>query len=174
MDGQYLNHHESSRLIYKPLSLDLIETWKRFLNSKDSTNFFPPNYSEDKLMAEKWIQGQLIRYAEGRYGLLAVEEKTSGQFVGQIGLISQRVNEVDELEIGYHLMPEFRGRGFASEGAIYMKEYAISNALSSSVISLINPLNKPSQRVAQKNEMVIDGKALHHGITHDIWRFSFS
>ena len=174
MSDNYLEPHSSERLHFRRISSDLIEKWKVFLADYASKPHFPDSSRDDELFAEKWIQGQLIRYAEGRYGLLAAYEKESGDFVGQIGLITQMVGDKVELEIGYHLMPDHRGKGYAVEAAKYFKAFAKSHSDYSSVVSFIHPENRASQRVAERNGMHIDGQTIHHGVAHDIWRFSFS
>ena len=174
MTDKYLQPHDSERLQFAPLSSELIQEWKIFLADKSAIMHFPANFREDDLMAEKWIKGQLRRYAEVRFGLLAAFNKKNNEFVGQIGLISQLVDDVVELEIGYHLMPKHRGNGYATEAAIYFKQFAKTNTKADSVVSFIHPKNKPSQRVAMRNEMKIDGQTLHHDVLHDVWRFRFS
>jgi RimJ/RimL family protein N-acetyltransferase len=60
---------------------------------------------------------------------------------------------VEELEIGYSLLKDFRGKGFAIEAASKCKDFAIKNKLSDSLISVIIPENLSSIAVAEKNRM---------------------
>ncbi len=77
----------------------------------------------------------------------ALIKKENYAFVGQCGLI-HTVDGVEELEIGYSLMPEFRGKGYALEAAKKCKDFAFENNLSDSLISIIHIDNKESEKVA--------------------------
>ena len=71
--------------------------------------------------------------------------------VGHCGLLIQEIDGIQELEIGYALLPEFWGTGFAIEAARHCKQSAFKNGWSKSLISIITPENIPSQNVAKKN-----------------------
>ena len=80
----------------------------------------------------------------------------NGIFIGQCGLLKQTVDGIEELEIGYSLLPEHRKKGYASEAAKKCKSFAFEHKLSNTLISIIHVDNKPSQRVALNNGMAWD------------------
>ena len=80
------------------------------------------------------------------YGLWAVEEKASGEFIGRIGLLNPE--GWPGLEVAWTLARERWGNGFATEGAKAALDYAISVLKLDHVISLIHPDNAASIRVA--------------------------
>jgi ribosomal-protein-alanine N-acetyltransferase len=49
--------------------------------------------------------------------------------------------EIEELEIGYSLMPESRGKGYALEATKKCKDFAFHNQLTDSLISIIHSKN---------------------------------
>jgi RimJ/RimL family protein N-acetyltransferase len=57
--------------------------------------------------------------------------------------------------VGYSILPEYWGKGFASEAAIKCKEFAFDNNFSDSIISVIHPDNIGSEKVAIKNGMSV-------------------
>ena len=81
---------------------------------------------------------------------MALIEKTSGCFVGQCGLLTQKIEGKEELEIGYHLIPEFWKNGYATEAAKIIKVFAFENDLTESLISIIHSENIASQKVAER------------------------
>lgn len=80
------------------------------------------------------------------FGIWAVEEKDSGQFVGGIGL--WRPEGWPELELGYWIVPETYGRGYATEAALKARDYAFNQMGADTLVSYIDPANEPSKKVA--------------------------
>ncbi len=82
------------------------------------------------------------------FGTWAVVEKATGAFVGSIGL--WQPEGWPELEMGYWLVPEARGTGYASEAGAESLHFAFDALHASTVVSYIDPTNKPSIRVAER------------------------
>ncbi len=152
--NMYLSKHYTDRLLIRPLEERDIDDWKIFLADKEFHKFFAfdPSLSLHDL-AKQWIDRQMKRYKENTYGLLALTDKETGAFIGQAGLIMQDVEDTKMLEIGYHLLPQYRRKGLASEAAIYFKEFAFANKLSDTIVSMIHVDNVRSQQVAERNGM---------------------
>jgi RimJ/RimL family protein N-acetyltransferase len=82
------------------------------------------------------------------YGWWAVEERRSGEFLGRIGLYNPE--GWPGIEIGWLLRRDVWGAGLATEGATAALNYAFDVVGVSHVISLIDPDNAASIRVARK------------------------
>jgi RimJ/RimL family protein N-acetyltransferase len=80
------------------------------------------------------------------YGLWAVEEKATGEFIGRIGLLNPE--GWPGLEVAWTLARERWGNGFATEGAQVAIRYAFDVLKIDHLISIIHPDNAPSIRVA--------------------------
>jgi RimJ/RimL family protein N-acetyltransferase len=91
-----------------------------------------------------------------------------------IGLLTQVVDGVDELEIGYHLLPSAWGKGYATEAAVACKEFARQHQLVPSVISLIDHQNFASQAVARRNGMAYEKDTVHRGTPAMVWRVAIN
>ena len=91
------------------------------------------------------------------YGYFAVEEKSSGRFVGRVGFTNPE--GWPGFELGWTIAPEFQGGGFATEGGRFLLQYAFSEMGKEHVISVINPDNKPSIRVAERLGEKLEGEA---------------
>lgn len=142
----------TERLKFRKVVLKDAEEWMQFINSHDALEFLPFKTGSRKA-SEEWIQRQLLRYDENQSGLCALIEKHTGRMVGQCGLLVQEVDGKTELEIGYHLIPEFWKKGYATEAAQAAKDFAFSKNLSESLISIIHINNLNSQKVAERNGM---------------------
>jgi [ribosomal protein S5]-alanine N-acetyltransferase len=149
---KYEDHLESSRLRTRFLTKDDISAWRVFFTEPEAVEYFPTVFLEPGAdHSAKWINRQLERYSRKAYGLQALTDKNTGQFVGQCGLLLQTVDDIEEIEVGYHIFREFWGMGYATEAARLFLDYAFDNHLAPSVISIIDVRNLRSQRVAEKN-----------------------
>jgi len=54
-------------------------------------------------------------------------DKQSGDFIGQCGLLIQTVDEIEELEVGYSILPRFWNKGYATGLREKCIEYAFDN-----------------------------------------------
>jgi RimJ/RimL family protein N-acetyltransferase len=82
------------------------------------------------------------------YGLWAVEERSSGDLIGRIGLY--RPEGWPGLEVGWLVARERWGEGFATEGAAAAVRYGFETVGEDQLISVIMPANLASIRVAEK------------------------
>ena len=70
---------------------------------------------------------------------------------------------VTELEVGYHVVPGFQGRGYATEAAAASRDFARTVLGATRLIAIIHPDNTPSQRVAEKIGLRPEKRATVHG-----------
>jgi ribosomal-protein-alanine N-acetyltransferase len=85
------------------------------------------------------------------------------RLLGYCGFFPQRVDEIDEIEIGYRLEASHWGRGLATEAARAVRDHGFNDLGLPRVISLIHSENKPSRRVAEKNGMALEKETLFRG-----------
>jgi len=90
--------------------------------------------------------------AEKKFGLWAVETQDSKEFIGFIGLNEPTwdAHFTPCIEIGWRLAKKFWGRGFATEGARRVLEYAFDDLKLQEVVSFTSPLNQRSIKVMEK------------------------
>jgi RimJ/RimL family protein N-acetyltransferase len=129
--------------------------------------YFPRTLDEEAMRA--WIERNLKRYEQYGHGLWAVILKETGAFTGDCGLMWQDVDDVEELEVGYHFNKAFWGRGLATEAARGCMEYARAQLGRERIISLIRPENLPSRRVAERNGLQIEQEVFWRGYQHYVY-----
>ncbi len=160
MNYLYNDNLETDRLITRFLTKDDISIWAKFLGDKESIQFFPnTSFKSPEEHSEFWIEKQLLRYKENRYGLQALINKDTGEFIGQCGLLLQEIDGIPELEVGYHIFKNHRGKGYATEAAKTFKAYGLKHKQADSIISIIHTENLNSQNVAIKNGMQLEKKS---------------
>jgi RimJ/RimL family protein N-acetyltransferase len=82
------------------------------------------------------------------YGLWAVEERHSGEFVGRVGFWNP--DGWPGFELGWMLRRSFWGQGFATEAAAAALHHAFITPHVQRIISLIRPENARSIQVAER------------------------
>ncbi len=82
------------------------------------------------------------------YGAWSAEDRASGRYVGEIGLFQPP--SYPEIEIGWTLMAEAEGRGFAFEGARAARDWAYGVLGLTTLVSYIDPRNNRSIRLAER------------------------
>ena len=171
MNYIYEEHLQSPRLITRKLTMDDIEPWTEFFADKQAIEYFPSGqFESDRARSQQWIEKQLDRYANNRFGLQALIDKEHNRFIGQCGLLEQQVDGKTEIETGYHIFKKYWGNGFAPEAARLFIDYAFKNNLAKSVISIIDKRNIRSQRVADKNGLIREKETNWMGLDVFIYR----
>jgi RimJ/RimL family protein N-acetyltransferase len=153
---------ETERLIFRKIHDSDFNEWLKFFEDPNTSLHWVEEKETPVIACAKWYQKQYWRYENGKGGMNALIEKSSGRLVGHCGLLVQTVSGMTELEIGYSLLPEFWNRGYAFEAAERCKEYAFQNDYSESLISIISLTNHPSQKVALKNGMFVEKETVYH------------
>lgn len=144
-----------------------IETGRLLLRQLRQSDFdIYAKYYSDEATA-KYVGGQMLRpqawrhmaaivghWALKGFGIWAVEEKSSGHFVGCIGL--WQPEGWPELEVGYWLTEEAQGKGYGSEAALRARDFAYQELGATTLVSYIHPDNIPSIRLAERMGATFD------------------
>lgn len=83
-------------------------------------------------------------------GLWTFRERATGRFVGRGGLRHVRLEGVPEVEIAYALMPEYWGRGLATEIARLSVDVGFGRFNLRDLVAFTLPTNLGSRRVMEK------------------------
>ena len=94
------------------------------------------------------LNGPIASYAKNGFGLYMVESKKTGKPIGMCGLI--RRDGLEDVDIGYALLPRFWSKGYAVEAAQAVKEYGGSVLGLKRLVAIVDPANEGSIRVLEK------------------------
>ncbi len=158
---------ETSRLLLREMSLRDLDFVATQLADPDVMRFYPKRYSREE--SEQWVRRQMARYKRDGHGLWLVTDKDSGRPLGQVGLMMQTVDGVKEAEVGYLIHAPYWRNGFATEAATATRDYAFETLHKPRVISLIRPVNVPSQGVARKMRMMPEKHTMHANLEHIVF-----
>ncbi|MGO4453505.1 GNAT family N-acetyltransferase [Arthrobacter sp. RAF14] len=141
----------TSRLRFREMAREDLDAMARLLGDPVVMEYYPRPKTRSEAL--DWIEWNLRNYREHGYGLWVVESD-DGTFLGDCGLTWQRVNGLPRLEVGYHVLPEFQGRGLATEAALACRDFARDVLGNPELVAIIHPENLASLRVAEKLGMV--------------------
>lgn len=140
---------KTSRLVFRKFKDEDLEPLTALVTDADSMKFtgFKKSQSIERIqeLLRKWqLEG------EGELGVWAVECARSGDFVGW-SMLKRTTSEASEL--GYMISVDQRRRGYATEIASALLDYALSTLKLSRVTATTSSKNIPSVKVLEKAGM---------------------
>lgn len=107
-------------------------------------------------LCQKWFDKVFHRYENDLGGMNALIDKSTGKLVGQCGLLIQDIEKEERMEVGYSVLPDFWGMGYASEAAQKCKEEGFKRGFTDRLMSVVHVDNRGSEIVAKKNGMTYE------------------
>lgn len=102
-------------------------------------------------------------------GFLPIREKNTKNFIGEAGIISGSCN-ANRCEIGYNLLPEYWGKGYATELIAFFIKYAFEVQKFERIEALVIQDNVASCRVLEKNGFLLEGVLRNFNKSKDVYR----
>jgi [ribosomal protein S5]-alanine N-acetyltransferase len=145
---------ETERMVLRRMGWADVDDLMGIFSDPVAMRYYPDTKSREE--AEEWVRWTLRSYMDHGFGQWVVILKCSGEFLGQCGLTVQEVEGRDEIEIGYLFLRRFWGFGLATEAAIAARDYGFHTLDYRRLVSLIDPGNVASRRVAEKVGMTLE------------------
>jgi [ribosomal protein S5]-alanine N-acetyltransferase len=158
---------ESSRLTLREFEADDLDALAGVLSDPETMRFYPAPL--DRTEVAEWIERNRRRYEKDGVGLWAMVLKSSGELIGDCGLVRQFVDEGEEVEIGYHVRKDLWRQGLATEASRACRDYGFARLPVERLISLIRRENAPSRRVAEKHGMAVWKELSWGGFPHLVY-----
>ena len=160
------------RLILRPMhASDFAALLLIFRDLLVMAAFNHPPFTDEQMHA--WLQRNLDHQAHYGYGLYAIIEQTSGDLIGDCGLEMMELDDGTTVaELGYDLRSNYWGRGYATEAALAVREYAFTMLNLPRLISLIRVGNLASQAVARKIGMKLTNTFMRGDVAY--WQYEIS
>lgn len=169
---------ETQRLILRKWTADDVEPFVAMCAEPEVMRFLSEDgKSMSRFAAWRALCGLVGHWDLRGFGLFAVDEKATGEFVGRIG--PWFPEGWPDFEIGWTLRSKFWGRGYATEAAQRCIEYGFTDLGRTHLISLIASENVRSIRVAERLGQRLEGDAVlphmpdhpvkQYGLTREEW-----
>ena len=94
------------------------------------------------------VNGPVKSYEKNGFGLYLIVVKETDESIGICGLI--RRENLEDVDIGYALLPKFWSKGYAVEAAQVTKAYAKDVIGLKRIVAIVDPTNEGSIRVLEK------------------------
>jgi RimJ/RimL family protein N-acetyltransferase len=146
----------TSRLRLRQWRPDDYEPWARLNGDPHAMRFYPTvlDRAESDALADRFA----ARLAEQGWGLWAVELVDGGPFIGSVGLNVPAFDAhfTPAVEVGWRLLPEHWGHGYATEAARAAVEFGFTRLGLDEIVSFTTTVNEPSRRVMERLGMTHD------------------
>jgi RimJ/RimL family protein N-acetyltransferase len=139
---------------------------RRLLNDPGWLANIGNRHVHTRRQAAAWIHNRIVEpYGRLGFGFWAVERLADDQLIGMCGLIQR--DTLPEPDVGYALMPKFRGHGYAREAAAACLRYAHEVLGMPEVWAITNPDNAASGAVLRSIGLREEGVRRLAGATED-------
>ncbi len=153
---------ETQRLTLRPLTdADLRDMHRLYgdpqvMHAFDPSGPWPLNQTAERVT-------EIVRHWERhRFGRYHMRLRDSGEFVGRGGL--EHDEDLGALDLGYSLLPQWWGKGLATEaGRAFIRE-AFTRLGAELVVAVMRPKNTRSIRVAERLGLVPDRDVIRDGV----------
>lgn len=146
---------QSERLIFREIEESDFESIAKIMRDEGAQKVWEHYFSDDDV--REWIERRRIGYKNNGVDYLLAINKFTQEVLGQIGLLKENIDDKEVWGIGYILMSEYYGNGYATEGAKAMVDYAFNILKASKIVCDIRPMNKSSIAVAKRIGMAETG-----------------
>lgn len=146
---------QSERLIFRQIEESDTPLIAEIMRDEGVQKVWEHYFSDEDV--KEWIERRQRGYQNNGIDYLLAIDKETKEAVGQIGLLKGNIDGEDIWEIGYILRSRYYGKGYATEGAKAMAEYAFNTLHIAKIVCDIRPVNKASIAVARRIGMVETG-----------------
>ncbi len=159
---------ETERLIFRQWETSDFEHISYFYADEENARFVGGTKTPEA--AWRLMATYVGHYTLKGFSYLAIEEKSTTNFVGTVGLWDSA--PWPEPELGYWLMPNAQRKGFGLEAGKAVLQYGLETVQLDSLVSYIDPTNEPSKKLALNLGAKPDGSLnlLDFG-DHEVYRY---
>lgn len=139
----------TNRLLINKITLDDAAFILKLMNDKDWIKNIGDRGIRTIEDAEEYIRTRFLKtYTESDLGFYGLVLKNSRQIIGVAGLIDR--DGIDHVDIGYGILPEYRGKGYAFEATKAVYDYGYNELKLKKIVAIVNPENPSSINLLSK------------------------
>lgn len=146
---------QSERLVFRKIEESDTEVIAKIMRDEGVQKVWEHYFSDEDV--KDWIERRQKGYRDNGIDYLLAINKQTNKIVGQIGLLKETIEKEEVWGIGYILMSQYCGNGYATEGAKAMVDYAFHTLKVSKIVCDIRPMNQASISVAKRIGMTETG-----------------
>src|SRR5688500_5104419 len=140
---------KTERMLLRPFTRTDAPFVLRLLNSEGWLQFIGDRAVHSIADAAQYIQNRITSsYATNGFGMFLMELKSSGMPVGMCGLVQR--TELPGPDLGFALLPEHCGKGYALEAARAVMQHAAQQWMVKKLWAIVAPGNQASIKLLEK------------------------
>lgn len=120
----------------------------------------------------EYLDRQIDHWDQNGFGFWTIRDLASGRFAGRGGLRFAKVDDREEVEVGYGLLADFWGRGLATEVADASVRVGFESLFLPELISFTQPTNAASRRVMEKAGFQYEREMIYADLPHVLYRLT--
>ncbi len=164
---------ETPRLVCERLRMDHLPEVSRLLRDPRVARTLWPGVAspteQDVIASTREKERHWERYG---FGLWLLRDASTGEAVGRGGLQWTYIAELNQVEVGWAIVPKRWRQGLATELARASIEIAFGPLGLNQIIAFTLPENRASRRIIEKTGFVFEREIVHASLTHVLYRRS--
>ncbi len=153
---------ETARLVIRTFESRDAEAWVAMVNDPEVVRFLPPGPAPTMETFAEVIERRHAIEREIGYSMWAVEDKTTGTFVGQCGIRPVDEGAGPEIDLAYHYTRASWGNGYATEAVIAVLTHGLGPVGLDRIMAVAMPENIGSWRVMEKAGLRYQGRVNYY------------
>ncbi|HEV1997871.1 MAG TPA: GNAT family N-acetyltransferase, partial [Candidatus Dormibacteraeota bacterium] len=156
-----LQPQQTARLLLQPTSpADRQTAGRLYLDAEVMLHIAPGGAINEEEVGRRVVAAE-TRWRQVGFDMWTLLERDSGDYVGRGGLIFSE--ELDEVEVGYMLVREKWGHGFATELTIFALSFGFATLGLDRVVAVVDVPHTRSQHVLEKAGMRYEKDTTYEG-----------
>jgi RimJ/RimL family protein N-acetyltransferase len=155
---------ETARLVIRTFKARDAGPWLAMVSDPEVTRFLPAAPPPTMGRAQRVIGERQAMERELGHTMWAVDDKTTGAFVGQCGLRPVDEGAGPEIDLAYHYTRASWGKGYGSEAAIAVLAHGLGPVGLDTIMAVVVPENVGSWRLLEKAGMRYAGLVDYYGM----------
>ncbi len=161
----------TERLLIKRITLENAPFLLELMNDKDWISNIGDRGIRTIQDAEVYITAKFLKsYKEQGFGFYGIVLKETSEMIGTAGLINRE--GLDHVDVGYGMLPAFRGKGYAFEATKAVYDYGYEVLGLDKIVAIVHPNNKGSIKLLEKLGLMYEKMVRLPGEDIDIKLFS--
>ncbi|MCJ7934033.1 MAG: GNAT family N-acetyltransferase [Chryseobacterium sp.] len=141
--------YETERLIIRPISLEDSDFIFKLYNSPKFIQYIGDRGIKTPADAENYIKNRFLpQFERSGFGNYLVVTKEGNEKIGGVGIFERE--GLDIVDIGYSLLEEYEGKGYAYEAAQKVKSIGMDEFGLTKISAIISKDNASSQKLIEK------------------------
>jgi len=158
---------QTGRLVIRTFEDRDADAWIAMFSDPEVRRFLPPAPVPTMETFEGAIESRHEMERAIGYAMWAVDEMTTGTFIGQCGIRpakSMDENAGSEIDLAYHFARASWNKGYATEAVLAVLAHGLGPIGLDSIMAVVVPENVGSWRVMEKIGMRYEGLADYYGL----------